>query len=406
MALRTLKRSVETIGRYQILAKIGEGSMCSVYQACDPATEEVVAIKLAAPHILDHPVLVKRFEQEYTVARGLCHPHLVRVLDFDRAEAGPYLVMEFVDGPSLGDRIEDEGRLPEAEAVRIMAEVATGLNIAHQRRIIHRDIKPDNILLTSAGEAKLADLGLAKDIDADEELTRTRSGLGTPNFMAPEQFHDAKNADVRCDVYSLGATLYMAVTGKLPFQARGPMGILKKKLGQDLPPARDIVPELSWEIGRVISRAVRVKPEERPATCLEFIRELQGYLPDTTLTHPGTGSASPRSEKAGMPPRREQRATVRYSSTQKGSCYPVAGGRRSCWSAKVVDISASGIALQIDRRFELQTVLIVELPGMEQSPSSFHLARVVRIQSRSPRRWIVGCTFTQRLTEDEVQAMR
>src|SRR5262249_21557363 len=141
----------------------------------------------------------------------------------------PYMVMEFVDGPSLGDRIEREGRLPEAEAVRVITQVAQALHHAHRQQVIHRDVKPDNILLAADGRAKLTDLGLAKDCEAGPALTRASTGLGTPNFMAPEQFRDAKNADPRCDIYSLGATLYMAITGELPFRARGPLNVWTKK---------------------------------------------------------------------------------------------------------------------------------------------------------------------------------
>src|SRR5947207_440502 len=183
MTVNAALGSVEKIGRYEVLDRIAEGEMFSVFKALDPETGGAVAIKVASPRILEKSVLRKRFEQEYTVARGLNHPNLVRALESGRVGGRPYLVMEYVDGPSLGDRIEHEGRLGEAEAVRILTEVANGLNLAHQRRIIHRDIKPDNILLTSEGQAKLADLGLAKDCDADEGLTQAHSGLGTPNFM-------------------------------------------------------------------------------------------------------------------------------------------------------------------------------------------------------------------------------
>src|SRR5262249_20076947 len=160
--------------------------------------------------------LRKRFEQEYHVASSLDHPNLVRALELGDHDGAPFIVMELVDGPSLGDQIERDGKLQEAHAVRIISQVAEALEAGHKQRIIHRDVKPDNILLASDGLAKLTDLGLCKDIEGGDGLTRTSSGLGTPNFMAPEQFSDAKHADARCDIYSLGATLYMAVTGQLP----------------------------------------------------------------------------------------------------------------------------------------------------------------------------------------------
>src|SRR5947209_12345455 len=147
--------------------------------------------------------------------------------------------MEFVEGESLGQRLEREGRMAEAEAIRLIAQVAQGLHRAHKQNLVHRDVKPDNILVRPDGVAKLADLGLVKETDADLNLTRTGRGLGTPHFMAPEQFRDAKNADPRCDVYSLGATLYMMVTGELPFRSvNGPLDAWMKKVQTDLEAAR------------------------------------------------------------------------------------------------------------------------------------------------------------------------
>src|SRR5262249_35113157 len=144
------------------------------------------------------------------------------------------LVMEFVNGESLGDRVERAGPLPEAEGIKFITQVALGLQKAHAQGLIHRDVKPDNILIDQNGQAKLTDLGLVKGTEADLNLTRTGRGLGTPHFMAPEQFRNAKHADVRCDVYSLGATLYQLVTGTIPFDGCGPVDCWVKKLNNDL----------------------------------------------------------------------------------------------------------------------------------------------------------------------------
>ena len=164
--------------------------------------------------------------------------------------------MEFVDGESLGQRIDREGRMPEDEAVRIIAQVCQGLHKAHKQGMIHRDIKPDNIMVTPQGEAKLTDLGLVKEVDAELNLTRTGRGLGTPHFMAPEQFRNAKNADARCDIYSLGATLYMMVTGELPFGKARPAGCLDEKNPQrnDGPAANGPGPVASGSTGRSAGR--------------------------------------------------------------------------------------------------------------------------------------------------------
>src|SRR5262249_14803212 len=150
-----------------------------------------------------------------------------------------YLVLELVDGESLGARIERQGPLPEDEAVRLVVQIGQALEAVHKRGMVHRDVKPDNILLSSDGRARLTDLGLVKDAGTELNLTRTGRGLGTPHFMAPEQFRNAKQADPRYDVYGLAATLYMAVTGALPFAGCGPMDAYMRKLGEDLAPPRE-----------------------------------------------------------------------------------------------------------------------------------------------------------------------
>ena len=185
--------------------------------------------------------------------------------------------MEFVEGESLGQRIERDGAIPEAEAIRIIAQVAQGLHRAHKQNLVHRDVKPDNILVTPEGVAKLADLGLVKETDADLNLTKTGRGLGTPHFMAPEQFRNAKNADVRCDVYSLGATLYMMVTGELPFRSNGPLEAWMKKVQNDLTPPRKVMPSLSERVDWAIRRAMAAQADHRPASCREFVEDLTGH---------------------------------------------------------------------------------------------------------------------------------
>jgi serine/threonine protein kinase len=201
----------------------------------------------------------------------------VRALDYGDNGTTPYLVMEFVDGESLGQKLERDGALPEADAIRLIAQVAQGLHRAHKQGLIHRDVKPDNILITHDGQAKLADLGLVKEVEADLNLTRTGRGLGTPHFMAPEQFRDAKNADIRCDIYSLGATLYMMVTGELPFRSTGPLDAWMKKIQNDLLPPRQLVPDLSERVDWAIRRAMSANPEMRPVSCREFVEDLTGH---------------------------------------------------------------------------------------------------------------------------------
>jgi serine/threonine protein kinase len=228
-----------SVGNYVLLSKIAEGGMGWVYKGQHKDTGQIVAIKIVPSTMTKNDVLLKRFEQEWRAASSIDHPNIVRALEYCGTGGTPFLVMEFVDGESLGQKLEREKRLAEAEAIRLIAQAAQGLHRAHKMGMIHRDVKPDNIMITRAGEAKMTDLGLVKDLDAELNLTKTGRGLGTPHYMAPEQFRNAKNADVRCDVYSLGATLYHAVTGELPFgKTSGPLDAWMKKVHNDLIPPK------------------------------------------------------------------------------------------------------------------------------------------------------------------------
>jgi len=269
--------TAKSVGSYDLLEKIAEGGMGAIYRGRHRDSGQIVAIKIMPPHMAQNPVLLKRFEQEFRAASRLDHPNIVRALDYSDNGNMPYLVMEFVEGESLGQKIEREGAMAESEAIRIIAQVAQGLHRAHKQNLVHRDVKPDNVLVTSDGVAKLADLGLVKETETDLNLTKTGRGLGTPHFMAPEQFRNAKNADVRCDIYSLGATLYQMVTGELPFRSNGPLDAWMKKIQNELTAPRQLVPALSERIDWAIRRAMSADPDKRPTSCREFIEDLTGH---------------------------------------------------------------------------------------------------------------------------------
>src|SRR5262245_29568124 len=289
MALKTKSNpSMQSIGNYELLEKVAEGGMGSVWRARHMETGQIVAIKIMPAHMASNPTLLRRFEQEFRAASRLDHPNIVRALDYGDTGNTPYLVMEFVEGESLGQKIERDGKMPEAESIRIIAQVAQGLHRAHKQGIIHRDVKPDNVMVTPTGDAKLADLGLVKEVDADLNLTKTGRGLGTPHFMAPEQFRSAKDADIRADVYSLGATLYMMVTGELPFKSNGPLDAWMKKMNNDLVSPRQIAPEISERTDWAIRRAMSPTKEQRPNSCREFVEDLTGHSTKRVTPVPGT----------------------------------------------------------------------------------------------------------------------
>jgi serine/threonine protein kinase len=267
----------ESIGNYDIVSKIAEGGMGAVYRAKSRATGNMVAIKIVPAQTAKNKTLLRRFEREFNAAHGIDHVNVVKAIEFCSEVATPFLVMELVDGDSVGQRIDKVGKFTEEEAKRIIIQVCQGLHRAHKHNLIHRDIKPDNILLAPDGTAKITDLGLVKGLGEEEmNLTRTGRGLGTPHFMAPEQFRDAKNADVRCDVYSVGATMYMMVTGVMPFDGSGPLDCWMKKIRNEFPPPRELTPELSHRTNDTIMRAMSATPERRHSTCREFVEDLLG----------------------------------------------------------------------------------------------------------------------------------
>lgn len=273
----TDESALEQVGNYELVEKIAEGGMGAIYKARHLQKGEMVAIKIMPNHMANNPVLLRRFEQEFRAASRLNHPNIVSALEYGESPKGPYLVMELVDGESLGTRLDREKKMDFAEAIRLISQVAQGLHRAHKEGLVHRDVKPDNILLGTNGEAKLADLGLVKEVEADLNLTRTGRGLGTPHFMAPEQFRNAKNADIRCDIYSLGATLYMMVTGELPFRSNGPLDAWMKKINNELIPPRHVNPEIPERVEWAILRAMSADPDRRPVSCREFIEDLTGH---------------------------------------------------------------------------------------------------------------------------------
>jgi eukaryotic-like serine/threonine-protein kinase len=277
---------LQRLGQYELLTLIGKGGMATVYKARHMQTGQIVAVKVMPPEYNRNPVFLKRFEQEFNASRRINHPHVVRGIEYCGGDI-PFIVMEFVDGESLGDRIDNQGPVSEPEAVRLMVQICLALHRAHQLGLIHRDVKPDNILLRRDGLAKLTDLGLVKDTNAEMALTRPGTGFGTLHFMAPEQHFNANQVDHRCDIFSLGATLYMMVTGEPPFGREFvPMTLLENKRNNRITPPRLLVPELSVHMDWAIRRAMQADPARRPSNCREFLEDLTGqsnrYLAERT----------------------------------------------------------------------------------------------------------------------------
>jgi serine/threonine-protein kinase len=307
---------LRTVGGYRLLRRLGEGGMGSVYLAykedrpvlaggrdapkseiqnpksekeqspadsdlgfriSDLAGDRQVAIKVLSDQLALNRAYLDRFHREAKSGTLLNHPNIVRCIAAgqDPATGKHYLVMEYVDGPSSHALLDRMGRLPVGDVVHIALDIARALEYLHARNYVHRDIKPDNILITQAGLAKLADLGLAKRMDDASQLTATHQGFGTPYYMPYEQAISAKRADSRSDIYALGATLYHLLTGEVPFKGESPGEIAEKKLEGDFLPAHVINPEVPPLLDGILARMMARNPRDRFQTASELIVQLE-----------------------------------------------------------------------------------------------------------------------------------
>lgn len=389
------------IGPYRLMEAVGRGGTGTVYRGQDERSGTIVAVKVMAAELSTDPVLLRRFEHEFAAACRLDHPNIVRGLDFGLVDGVPYLVMEFVQGTNLGQRVREQGPLALDDALRILLQISDALRLAHGHQLIHRDVKPENILLAADGRARLTDLGLMKDMGAGADLTRSRACLGTVTFMAPEQFEDARHADFRCDLYGLASTLYFALTGLAPFRGRGNLAILRKKLDNDFVPPRQLVRSIPPGLDRVICAALDVSPARRPASCDEWIAALRDAVQALAVT--STNAQAPPAADAEPAPK-NRRGARRYPSALAASCQRVQGSADP-WQADVQDISLTGLRMELDRRFEAGTVLTLEIQNEQGSGNSRWLARVRWVRGAMDRKWSMGCSFHRSLTDAELETM-
>ena len=266
-----------SLGEYRLLRRLGEGGMGAVYLGWKEGEETQVAVKVLNDQLASSQSYIDRFYREAKSGKLLNHPNIVRTLNYglDEKTNKHYLILEYVDGPSAHALIDHHGRLPVGDAVHIALDVARALEHAHLRNIIHRDIKPDNILITRSGVAKLADLGLAKRTDETSHLTSTRQGFGTTAYMPYEQAVNARSADNRGDIYALGATLYHLVTGVTPFQGDSHLDVVEKKKEGEFLPASSLIPEAPAALDAILARMMAFQPRDRYQTASELIVDLE-----------------------------------------------------------------------------------------------------------------------------------
>jgi serine/threonine-protein kinase len=271
----------QQIPGYQLLEKVGQGSMGTVYKARQLSMNRLVAIKMLHPRLAANAELLQRLTREAHLVAKLAHNNMVQAIDVGSAGPLHYFVMEYVEGTTIRKELEKGKIFQEKEGVEIVLQVAQALQHAHRRGLIHRDVKPANIILTSEGIAKLADLGMAREA-TDEALARAEKGMtiGTPYYIAPEQIHGREDIDGRADIYSLGATFYHMVTGQPPFPGDKVEPVLKAHLEQELTPPDHLNVSLSSGVGEVIEFMMAKKRKRRYQSMDDLIIDLECLLND------------------------------------------------------------------------------------------------------------------------------
>jgi serine/threonine protein kinase len=271
-------RTGDRLGTYEVVEKLAQGSMGAVFRARCTKTGERVALKVMVGERAKRDTGARRFVQEAELACSLRHEGVVRGITFGVDAGRRYFVMELVAGQSLKNRIREAGRLPEEEVARVGAQMARALTYLHSEGVVHRDVKPANVLLGQDGQARLCDLGLARELEVPSEATASGDTIGTPRYMAPEQARGSRDAGAPADLYSLGVTLFHAATGRPPFPEESGVVVISRHLFDEVPDVRTLCPELSPALADLIFRLTRRELARRPSCAAEVARALEALL--------------------------------------------------------------------------------------------------------------------------------
>jgi len=268
------KKRVQQVGDFELKKKLGKGGMGEVFLARQVSLDRMVALKTLSRELAKKDVFVQRFHREAKSMAKLDHANVVKVFAVDSFKGVHFAAIEYIDGRSVQDWMNELGQFPIGDAVHIAIICAEALQHAHDLGMVHRDVKPDNILLTSKGVVKVADFGLAKVVDEDVSMTQSGTGLGTPLYMAPEQARDAKYVDHRSDIYALGATLYHMLTAALPFQGSTALELIMAKEKGKFDPPRKLRPEISERLELIIEKMLARNPDHRYKSCGDIVTDL------------------------------------------------------------------------------------------------------------------------------------
>ena len=311
-------------GRYRLEAKLGSGGMSTVYLARDTTLDRPVAVKVMHREMSEQEDQLERFRQEARAVAKLSHPNVVTVIDAGEDGGHPYIVFEYVEGETLKQRIARLGMLDTQEALAYAIEIARGLTVAHARNMVHRDIKPQNVLIDAEGRAKLTDFGISRQLEQDG-MTATGRVLGTTDYVAPEQAM-GRAVDPRSDVYSLGVVLYEMLTGQVPFHADSQVGVAMKHVNEELPDVQQRRPEISAATALVVERATSKDPAHRYQAVGEMIDDLSTALEVEAARTGGTTGEATTVLEAVPPPKRELSGRARWSWAAVALLLLIAGG--------------------------------------------------------------------------------
>jgi serine/threonine protein kinase/Tfp pilus assembly protein PilF len=259
--------------RYQIIEEIGRGGMGRVYKALDKELNRTVALKMIKPELSSHSGIVERFKKEIKLASHISHKNVCRIHDLGEVNGIKFISMQYVEGQDLKDFIKQAGTLTVEKAVNITQQVCAALQAAHDEGVIHRDLKPQNVMIDKKGNAYVMDFGIARSLEA-EEMTMPGAIIGTPHYMSPEQA-EGKKADARSDIYSLGCIMYEMLTGKAPFEADTSVALLHKNLKETPKPPSTLNPQISPALEKIILKCLEKTPEKRHQRAVEIIKDLQ-----------------------------------------------------------------------------------------------------------------------------------
>ncbi len=323
----------KSLGQFRIVERIGAGGMAMVFKAYQPTLDRYIAIKVLPAHYARDPVFIKRFVQEARSVAKLAHPNIVQIHDFGEQDNITYIVMEYVDGGTLKDRLKRS--LPPAEAVDFIIQATEGLDCAHRNGIVHRDVKPANMLVRKDGHLLLSDFGIAKILEGTTNLTRVGTGIGTPQYMSPEQ-GTGQMVDRRSDIYSLGIVLFHCLTGRVPFTADSPLTITLKHMNEPLPIDKLTAEGVPVPLIQVVQKMVAKQQQDRYQMSEEVVEALIGALAASNLSLPrgyrgGHASFTPIAPLAGGGPSGQLYTADQGSNPQLSQHGGQAVGLQACF---------------------------------------------------------------------------